>query len=331
MANYREIASLNDISIRDEYLTNLLTGFMPRGLIADQIFLQVPTTIDTARLVNVTAPLTIESNLQISPTGFPTIQLKFTSTDSYQLKNRGVQAFLDSFDIQNLGGEARAKELTNRLIDTNIRIAREWAIASALTNTATIVQNFNVPTLWDDPTADILSDVSKAIGVVRDGIGAYTGCGLPANTVIMGWKVYNYIRRHPALVKAWLGTVGTGGYTPILNAQQLAVIFDVKRVLVAEGKYDAAESGQTRSLTDIWGKNVIFCYITDEINPNEAVQSLGYTFVPSTPDQGFAEFSYDWTTPGLLPQMGKYIVRGYKYDDKLTDASCACLLPNVIA
>jgi hypothetical protein len=75
---------------------------------------------------------------------------------------------------------------------------------------------------------------------------------------------------------------------------------------------------------------VIFAFINPSLSPNVAQQSLGYTFVPNSPAQGFAEFSYEWVQPGQLPQMGKYLVRGRKYQDNVLDVNCACLLPSVI-
>ena len=332
MATYNTISSESSIFIKDEYLDNLLIGYMPKGLIYDKIYTTVPTTKNWGRIPKQNAPLQVVSNLMISPTGFPFIKLDYSSTDFYQLKYHGLQVALTDDDIWNLGGTGLAQNKAVTILDMNIKLAREMQLASNLTNASVITQNFSPDKTWDNYDADILADISKAIKVVRSGILSSTGCGFPPTTLILPWNIYNAIRRHPQLVKAWLGAVyDSSNKNAVLNADQLAMIFDVKEVLVPEAQTNTNELGATVTRGDIWGNNIVLAHINRDITPAEAKQSLGYTFVPATPEQGLAEFSYDWTTPGLQPQMGKNVVRGYKYDDKLVDVNCACLLTNVLS
>ena len=329
MATYGQIQSVNTIQVADPHVVNILQGYMPPGLVADQIFPKAPQSADYGRIPIQNGPLQIEATIELAPTGFPTIELNYTATDFYQLKNKGLQAHLTPSDLFQLGGEARARSLTYNLLDTNVKLQREWGIASALTNASVITQNFTPSYLWDNyDSSDPIADFAKARSTVRGGILSYTGCGFAPNTAIMSWTVFNRLCSHPQLVKAYYqAAFNMDNMT--LDEKQLAVVMKVKRVIVAEGRYDAAEKGQTKSLADIWGNNCIFAYIAENIRANEAQQSLGYTFVP-TSSNGPAEFAYDWTTPGVLKDMGFYVVRGMKFDDHLTDVTCACLLPNIV-
>ena len=95
--------------------------------------------------------------------------------------------------------------------------------------------------------------------------------------------------------------------------------------------YTSSEVGQTLTRADIWGKNFIMAKIDYSPTPVEAKQTLGATFIPSSPQVGLAEFTYNWQTPGILPDMGKNVTMGYMADDKILDATCGCLVASCVA
>lgn len=327
---FQAINSINTIGILDAHLNNLLMGYRPPNFIARDIFKQIPTSVDTARLVQSNAPLHIENDIQLSPTGFGTVKLNFSATDYYTLSYKGLQAALQSYDIQQLGGEARAREIVAYQLDDAIQLAREYAIASALTSVSVIAQNFAPTYAWDNYTSsDPVSDFATARRIVVGGLNSSYGCGYPPNVAIMNWDVYNALISNPQLIKAYYQSA----FNPsnmILKKEQLAQVMGVEQVLIGAARYASNETNQTLTLSQVWNNSCIFAHINMSPNPNEAQQSLGYTFIPSTAEQGFPEVTYDWTTPGLLPQMGKFIVRAYKYDDHITDATCACLITTAI-
>lgn len=336
MASFVNPGSFNQIQMPDPYLTNLLRGYKPQGFILDKLLLEVPTDIDFGRIPVVNAPLQIDGDLQLSPTGFSTITVEIKTDKSYSLENRGLQALLTSLDFQKFGGEARCKEIFNQLIDDKLMLGREYRFASVATDASVMTTNYTIPIPWSDfsdtAAQSILHDWVLMRSYTRKGtgIGASIGCGRMPNTAIVPLEVYNVLSNHPGLVKAYLAQVASASYNGVLSREQLAKLMQVETILVPEAMFDAAEQGQTRSLTDVWGNNVLFCYINPALKPNMAQQSLGYTFKPNSPAQGYPEFTFEWTPQGTLPQMGKYITRGRKYQDNLLDVNCATLAPNVL-
>ncbi len=331
MFTFQTVSSSNAMMILDDYARNLLIGYMPFDLIAGEVFRDVPTEVDTARLIKTVAPLTIESSIQLSGSQFGTVKLNFYSDDYYALSYKGLQAVLESYDAQQLGGWARAKNVVLKQLEAAVQIQREYTIASAITNPAIITQTFAPTYTWDDyANSDPVSDFAKARKIVVGGLGATSGCGKEANTAIMNYEVYNALRSNPQLVRAYFQT-GLIPNSYQLSKDQLAAVMGVKRVLVGMARYNSAQMNLPLTLTTIWPNSCLFAHINESLTPDEAQQSLAYSFRPSAAAQGYADLAYEWTPPGLMPEMQRYMVRAKKYDDKLVDATCGCLITGIIA
>jgi hypothetical protein len=327
---YNTITGANVATITDPYHDKILRGWMPEGLIYDQVYPTMPSGTYKGRIPKQNTQVQIRSNFVLSPEGFPLIKLDFEAKDTYLLKYRGYSATLDYADIEELGGDALAQKKALAILDANVKVGREYQIAAPLGDTSIMLQYFAVPTAWSDPTADILADITHAVSVVRTGINAQPGCGFTPNVAIVPWEVFNVLSRHPALIKAaYVGAVTDANV--LLSVEKLKAIMNVEKILIPKALYYTNNIGGIAARSDVWGKNVILAHIDYSPTPAEAKQSLGYTFVPSSPAVGLADFSYTWMTPGVLPEMGKNCTRGFMADDRLVDITCACLLPNVIA
>ena len=327
--NYGTIIGGNVPIITDPYYPNILRGWMPEGLIYKDIYPQMPTTTYKGRIPKQNAQIQIRSSYVLSPEGFPLIHLDYEAKDTYLLKYRGLTATLDYADIEELGGDALASSKTLAILNANVQIGREYQIAKPLTDTSIMLQYFNPSIAWSDPTADILADITHGVSVVRTGINASPGCGFTPNVAIVPWEVFNVLSRHPALIKAaYVGAVTDANV--LLSVEKLKAILNVEKILIPKGLYYTNNVGGTAARADIWGNNVILAHIDYSPTPAEAKQSLGYTFVPSSQAVGLADFSYTWMTPGVLPEMGKMVTRGFMADDRLVDITCACLIPSVL-
>ena len=330
---YGTLIGTNAVTITDPYHDGLMRGWMPEGLIYDQLFPQVPSKTYKGRIPHQNTPGQIRSDLVIAPDGFPSIRLDFDATTTYKLLYRGLTAQLDYADIEELGGDAMAINKVSAILDAQVQLSREYQVAASMTSTTTMTQNFAPTSKWSDPVnSDVLGDITKAISVVRKGIGSYSGCGFVPNVAVVPWEIYNYLRRHPQLIKAWLGVVTSGQKDFILDDKgtMLASIMSVDKVLIPKAMYYSNAVGATQTRADIWGTNVVFARVDYSPTPAEAKISLGYTFTPASPAVGLATFTYNWQTPGILPEMGKNVTRGYMADDHIVDVTAGCLLTSVI-
>jgi hypothetical protein len=326
---YNTITGMNSAPITDPYYDKILRGWMPEGLILPELFPQEPSSTYKGRIPKQNTAIQVRSAFALSPAGFPTIKLDFEASDTYQLKYRGYTASLDYADVEELGGDALAAKKTLAILNANVQVNREYQVAAPMTNPAIMLQNINVPTKWSDPNADILSDITSAISVVRTGVNAQPGCGYVPNVAIIPWTVFNQLTRHPQLIKASYFGMSSGGAVTV-GPQRLAEIMNVEKILIPKVLFTSNNVGGASTRTDVWGNNVILAKIDYSPSPAEAKQSLGYTFVPSSPAVGLANFNYTWMSPGILPEMGKNVTCGFMADDRVVDITCACLLPNVI-
>jgi hypothetical protein len=334
MINFQAINSLNSVGILDAYHTGILEGYTPPGFIAPEVFRAVPSPVDTAQLIKSYLPLTLNDTIELGPTGFATIRLNFFRDKTFAMSYKGLQARLESYDIQQFGGNARAKAIWYKQLSIALDVYREYKIASALNDPTVITQYFTPTYTYDDyVNSDPIGDFAKARAIVVGGVGASYGSGVEANVAIMNWETFNSLCSNPKLIYAPYRTALQPNATEqTLDAKQLAAIMKVEKVLIGKSRYNSAEENQVPILTQLWGNHIVFAHVNLDITPDDAQQSLGYQFIPSTPDQGAPEVSYEWAQPGTLMQgMGSWLTRAKKYDDKLTDATCACLILNAVS
>lgn len=127
---------------------------------------------------------------------------------------------------------------------------------------------------WDDDAnGDPFSDLALGMTTVLQ------NTGYMPNTLVMGWPVFQALRKHPLIIDrikysqpTWTGTI---------SEQLLAQAFDIDRVLVSKGVYNSASEGNTDSFGFMMGKDALLCYSAPD--PGLMQPSAGYTF----PWEGF--------------------------------------------
>ena len=88
------------------------------------------------------------------------------------------------------------------------------------------------------------------------------------NVAIMNGGVALALRRHPAIVKAYNGTLGDTGMVPMAYLQDL---FELDEILVGRARYNSANKGQTMTLTELWGKNLALVYKNPQASPRRGL------------------------------------------------------------
>jgi len=125
------------------------------------------------------------------------------------------------------------------------------------------------PVFWDDDAnGDPFTDIAAAQTTIL------TNTGYMPNTLVLGWPVYQALRKHPLIIDRikYTNPAFAGTVTPALLAQA----FDVNRVLVSKAMFNSAAEGVTFSGSLIAGKNALLCYTAPA--PGLMVPTAGYTF-----------------------------------------------------
>ena len=125
------------------------------------------------------------------------------------------------------------------------------------------------PPFWDD---DANGDPFTDIAVGQTTI--LTNTGFLPNTLLLGWPVYQALRKHPLVVDRIKYT--NPAFAGTINEALLAQAFGIERVVVSKAVYNSASEGNTNSFALVGGKNALLCYSAP--SPGLMVPTAGYTF-----------------------------------------------------
>ncbi len=158
----------------------------------------------------------------------------------------------------------------DRFFATNYLATSVWATDITGTATATAgAPGSSTPPQWDD---DANSDPFTDIAVGQTTILQNTG--FMPNTLVLGWPVYQALRKHPLIIDRikYTNPAFAGTVTEALLAQ----CFDVDRVVVSKATYNTAGEALAMSGSLIAGKVALLCYAAPQ--PGIMVPTAGYTF-----------------------------------------------------
>jgi Phage major capsid protein E len=255
----------------DPALSNVSIKYMNDVFIADQIFPMVKVAKQTGKYY-----VYDKSNLRINQTtraaGAGANEVDFgLSTSSFACDDHALKEFVAD-EIQD-----QADAALNPLVDATesvteqLLLDRENKLATIMGDTAQITNNTTLSgtSQWSDySNSDPIGDVRTARTTVHQNTFK------KPNTLIMSKPVFDMLIEHPAIIErikySQLGVV---------TQELLARVFQVEKILVGEAGSNTAKEGQTDSLSYVWGKNAIVCFVAPQIRLKQI--TLGYCFTYS--------------------------------------------------
>jgi hypothetical protein len=190
-------------------------------------------------------------------------QIEFSSTE----KEAGVEDFgfedaIPFSDIQE-AARMRAEKRTNvdpraqatEMLTDLLMLDREVRVAAIVQNPANFDADKKIVLAGAAQFSDPLSD---PYGVIDDGMNK-TLVHRP-NTHVMGFNVWNKIKRHNRLIKAVKGDLTEDG---AITRQQYCDLFEIKleNLLIGEGLLNTARKGQNVALSRVWGNSIELLYL----------------------------------------------------------------------
>jgi hypothetical protein len=165
----------------------------------------------------------------------------------YKTEDKGIEEPLDDDERARLDAEAPglAEDVTIMSATDIVLRAQEIRIADKAQDTA-VFDVKDVSNKWDvaaDGTP--IADVNDAKSTFRNKLGVFP------NLMVICWSTYLNIVS-TAEVRDQLKYTFPGIDMNRISAEQLAAVFNIDRVRIANAMYDSADEGQSRSLTDIW-------------------------------------------------------------------------------
>lgn len=186
--------------------------------------------------------------------GYQRDDFDFT-TDNYATQEYGREGVVDDREAKRYASYFDFEQIVaERTFDLVLRAAELRAV-DALTNGTdwTGVYDDAVGTAWtDSDNATPIDDVDAACEKIWERTGKWP------DTVAMERRTFRALRRTSQIIDAVASQGAGGDVRPgSITAQQIAVCFDVRQVLVAGSAHNTAKAGQTRAINSLWPKDKV--------------------------------------------------------------------------
>jgi hypothetical protein len=312
----------------DTHLTNLAINYRPQNFIADQIAPIVPVDKESnsypifSRFEN----FAIEDTTRSRGTEAKKVT-RSVSSANYLARNYALGFDVTVEDLANMDAAFRgeldlgaAKYLVGKL-----GLDMERRVLTLATNTAAVSSVFVPSSAWNvtgtaaTPGGDPFSQVMQMIEQVQ----GFTG--QRPNSILIGWKAWNYMRRNYNMRNLINGVNNRGG---TVTRDQVASIFEVDRFLVSEALWHTANENAVNS---------------GQLTANPMTDKLLVYYAPMAPSREDPSFMYSfrWTPNGypapFTVERHAYDTRkkvetieaGYFQDERVTGSDYGALLVGV--
>ena len=255
----------------DKFLTNILIGYRPSGLVADQIFPVVPVQKQTDIFAKVDKGAWFRiPNTQRAPGALAREVAYTVSSGNYVCKNYELATTVPYETIDNADAPHEPMRQSGELLLDNLAMDFETRVFSAVeggVGSATL-RTAGSTSAWDDfANSDPIGDCEVGQEAIRK------TTGFMANKCVVGYRSWLKLRRHPDLVRAAYPGAGVGG---LVTPEQFGNIIMCPNVIIAKPIKNTADEGQADAFTDVWSTHVYLLYVTDR--PGIMVPTFGYAF-----------------------------------------------------
>ena len=303
----------------DAMLTELAINYRPQGMIADQIapIISVAKETNLYPVFNRGEAFAIEDTMRARGTEAKRVTRSVGSA-SYAVKNYALAYDLTIEDRANMDAayQFELEAGATRYLQDKLMLDWDRRVLSQVGTTANVSTGFTVNSAWSgagDPVAHLWAAQEQMM----------TQTGLKPNSIVFGWRAWNYFRRNVNVRNLIKGVNNGGGFVSRDNARE---ILELERLLVAGGFYNLQNEAQTASLS---------------LNP--LADSVLLYYAPLSPSRETPSFMYSfrWTAAELGTPMAvirhafdtrkriEGIELQYYQDEKITGSDYGALIRNV--
>lgn len=305
----------------DQNLTQMALGYRPHGMIVDMIapVVQVSKETDLYPIFSRAEALALESTARSRGAEARKIT-RSVSSAGYIVKNYalGMDIYLEdrvnidaAYEAELYGGATQ--HCVNKLqLDWENRVLN---IVGSATNVST---GFLPCSAWNARTATPGDPIDQILRVSEQ-IQSQTG--VRPNSILMGWRAWNYLRRNVNVRNLINGTNNGGGF---VTRQRIQEALEFDRFLVTQMFFNTANEAQPEALSQQFHDKVLVYYAPP--NPSREVPSFMYSFRWSgggLPNMTVERHPFD------ARKKTETIEVGYYQDEKVTGSAYGALLLGV--
>ena len=184
--------------------------------------------------------------------GYQRVNRKY-DTDTFDAVEYGLESVIDDAYESEVERFMNLESTEAMLLERSLRISYEARIAAALFNSSTFTATGATVayTAANLATIDVANDIDLAKARMLKN-------GLIANTIVMGYDVFQRIRRSTLLQNQIFGVVPRAANQRMLPGEQdIAEALGVDKLLVGKAPRNGNNKGQTYSGSFIWGTTYV--------------------------------------------------------------------------
>jgi hypothetical protein len=276
---HKYLPTVNDVHI-DTVLTDLSVAYVMNPMYANSAFPIIPVNHQTDKYYVWPKADWFRDEARKRAPGTPVARGgKRLSNDSYfaeiyEWGDKIPREVLGNADNQ-LSLDLAATQYVMQIL--NIRRERDFA-AKYLT---TGIWGTDITGVASNPSAGQVLQWNAALSTPIDDVVAgirtiLLNTGRRPNTLILGFDVWAKLKTN-AQILARVVNGQTSGQAAQITTTDLARLFEVERVIIAEAVYNTAKEGQAASMSFIAGKVALLAYV--DPNPSQNTLTAGATFV----------------------------------------------------
>lgn len=305
----------------DQLMSEIAINYRPSGMIADAIapIVEVGKETDIYPVFSRAEAFSIEDDLRAR--GQPAKRItRSVSSASYLAKNYALAQPVYIEDRANMDAALQFELETGaaRYLVDKLTLNWDRRVLNTVGSASNVSTGFLCGSSWVGPTnGDPISQIWKAMEQQQNVTAQ------KPNSILFGWRAWNYFRRNVNARNYVLGTNNGGGAVTRTAAQEA---FEVDRLLVAGAFYNTANEAQAEALTNNPIHDAVLIYYAP-LAPSREAPSFMYSFRWTNPLFGtpFAVIRHPFDSKTRIEEMEA----SYYQDERVTGASYASLLLGV--
>lgn len=181
----------------------------------------------------------------------------------------GIDIPLDNVTIEQartagLDPEAKATERATNIV----QLDREVRVAALVSNAALYHADQKIALAGSSMFTHADADPIGSIQAMLD------AAWMRPNQLVFGFSAWSAFRKHPKVVKTVNRNDGGEG---MATREQIAQLFEVKRLLVGEGRVNIAKPGLAPSMARVWGAVVAGQFVDSSVSVESGGVTFGFT------------------------------------------------------
>lgn len=235
----------------DPLLTKIAKGYRPWGHVNEIILPQLSVVKPTAQIgVYDGSNLRIVTTIKAPEGQTPTVTFTTDQTDSYTLEEHALKAMASDKLAENQDNPFNEQRDKTEFVMDLLSVAREYGLATYMNDDSkfTNTTQLSGTSQWSGTEDDPLGDIKTAIGTAADAVNQPDEeISLVMSSPV--WRVFSVLEE----VKDLLGF--KYNQTAVIRPEQIANALGIRQLIIARGRYNSAEDGQTDVFANLWGKH----------------------------------------------------------------------------